>query len=212
MNRSITAEIKSRSSSRTEPVYIIDISVSGIRVNTAFELPDDVFTLDANLDGVAESLAGKRLKLGLKAVWTRPLSGGSWVSGLELIEATTTNLDVLSDLIAFSAGPGGRRQFRLAQIMKVKLSSPSGLKWKTATCLDLSTRGLCVIIDSYLGRGDKLATRLCLPGFSDVQALAEVAWNREYFGRDMALGLRFTEISETAATTLQAFIDQQATK
>ncbi len=209
LNRSIEAEICSAHETRAEPIYILDISVGGLRLNTPNPLPE-AFTLQADLTGVAQTLEGRKLCLGLRRVWSRPLSGGSWVSGLELMNATASNLDTLSELISLSSGPGGRRQFRLARIQKVKLSSPSGQKWKTATCLDLSTRGLCIIIDSYLAQGHQLAVKLSPPGFSDILALAEVIWNREYFGRDMAVGLRFTDISDSAAETSQAFIDKEA--
>lgn len=209
LNRSIPAEICSPAGTRSEAVYIIDASVGGLRLNTANPLPES-FTLQADLTGVARTLEGRRLALGLRTAWSRPLSGGSWVSGLELVNATASNLDTLSELLALSSGPGGRRQFRLARIQKVKLSSPSGQKWRTATCLDLSTRGLCIIIDGYLAQGHQMAVRFSFKGFPDVLAMAKVVWSREYFGRDMAVGLRFTEISESAAETLQAFIDQQA--
>lgn len=210
LNRSIEAELVCHQQTVTEHLYIIDLSVAGIRLNSTNPLPDSYFTLDASLTGVAERLEGRRLKLGLKKIWSQFLSGGTWVSGLELVEATACNLEVLSELLSFSSGPGGRGQFRLAQIQKVKFSSPSGLKWRTATCIDLSSRGLCVIIDGYLARGDVLAIRLSPPRGPDIQALAEVAWNREYFGRDMAVGLKFTEISESAARALQSYIDQEA--
>lgn len=209
LNRILAAELQAVPGADPEPLslFLVDISLSGMRINTDRELPEDApFYLRIPLEGLGQTLPGD-LALSCRVAWKKGLVGGTWVHGLEFLP--DENQSHIEDLLRSCTSETGRRRFRLNRLLPISLQLEADGPWKELYASDLSAGGMCAQLGQKLERHHAVAVRVHLEfDLPTVELKARVAWTGEQPHGRVETGLEFLEVDEYATMTIDRYIDR----
>ena len=213
LNRILTAELISAPGADPEPIslFLVDISLSGMRVNTDRELPDSTGdqSLRIPLTGLGQTLPGD-LAVNFRVAWKKSLVGGTWVHGLEFqLDDFNSARPTIEELLRSCTSETGRRRFRLNRLLPISLQLEADGPWKELYASDLSAGGLCAQLGQKLERHHPVAVRVHLEfDLPTVELQARVAWTGAQPHGRVETGLEFLEVDEYAAQTIDRYIDR----
>lgn len=183
-------------------LYLVDISERGMRVNVDRCFPED------HPVRLRFSLVDLQFEAQVHPIWQKFLTGGTWTVGLEVRDENVAATDVMRSIMeVFSAG-GRRIRFRLRQVLTVTMQRASDERWYSVTTLDISPGGLKVRWDEPLEEGEIVHVKIFPEDLPDVEAHAQVMWQRDIGPERFEFGLKFTDITEAGATSIQRYIDR----
>lgn len=211
LNRILAAELQIVPGADPEPLnlFLVDLSLSGMRINTDRELPDDSpFYLRIPLEGLGQTLPGD-LALACRVAWKKGLVGGTWVHGLEFLQDDLQARPTIEDLLRSCTSETGRRRFRLNRLLPISLQLDPEGPWKELYASDLSTGGMCAQLGQKLERHHPVSVRVHLEfDLPTVELQARVAWTGEQPHGRVETGLEFLDVDEYVSLTIDRYIDR----
>ena len=212
LNRILTAELECSPGSDPEPIsmFLVDISLSGMRINTDRELPDSEapLWLRIPLTGLGQTLPGD-LRVSFRVAWKKGLVGGTWVHGLEFLADDISSRPTIEELLRTCTSETGRRRFRLNRLLPISLQLDPEGPWRELYASDLSAGGLCAQLGQRLERHHPVAVRVHLEfDLPTVELRARVAWTGEQPHGRVETGLEFLEVDDYVAQTIDRYIDR----
>jgi hypothetical protein len=212
INRLIRATL-TRPGAATEGLYLylVDLSQGGLRVNSDQPFPEDVpvelhFGLDA-FSPDPES-PGAAFQAQVRRVWHKPLLGGTWVTGLALVDPSEQTQQLVGNLLQSFSPEARRTRFRLRRPIEVALRTNAESAWLNALTLDLSPTSLTVRIYQELAAGDPVDVMILLgDAYPRLQGPAQVVRAEQVKPKRYQAELRLHEWPAEHVQVLLGYID-----
>jgi c-di-GMP-binding flagellar brake protein YcgR len=212
LNKLISTELDSNGETRSLYLHLVDISDGGLRVNGDVEFPlEGPFDLKVATEAFGPEVSSLYSEIRLKCVvaWQKRLLGGMFVSGLRFTDLSDEARDAIRSILKICSPDGRRLRFRLNRVLGVGIGLDDETRWLYPLALDLSVEGMRVRIDEQLQTGQKFPLQIFLEfDLPTVQMQAEVVWREEIGPSRYQIGLRFSELNEDNAKTIQDYIDR----
>jgi c-di-GMP-binding flagellar brake protein YcgR len=212
LNKLISTELEQGDDSRSLYLHLVDISDGGLRVNGDVEFPTEgKFHLKMATDAFGPEVSSQFPEIRLQCVvaWQKRLLGGMFVSGLKFTELSSESREAVRTILKICSPDGRRLRFRLNRVLGVGIGLDQETRWLYPLALDLSVEGMRVRLDEPLQTGEKFPLQIFLEfDLPTVHMQAEVVWREEIGPSRYQIGLRFSELNEENARTIQDYIDR----
>ncbi len=185
-------------------IYIMDMSLGGMRITTDFNLPlDDPFHLEVRLD-VPTPLETKA-----EVRWKKKLLGGTYMMGIKFLELSDKALQVIRDFMDRHSPDGKRKAFRLDRVLAVQMNVEGEREKFYTLTMDLSPQGMRITNPFPLPENKNMEIKLMLD-FEDrpVNIKAQVRWQKKTSYDRYMIGMEFIEISDEDARRINRYIDR----
>jgi c-di-GMP-binding flagellar brake protein YcgR len=212
LNKLISTELVNEGEVKPMYLHLVDISDGGLRVNGDVEFPTGTtFSLRMATDAFGAEVASEfpQIELQCEIAWQKRLLGGMFVSGIKFVELNDTARDAVKTILKICSPDGRRLRFRLNRVLGVGIGLDQETRWLYPLALDLSVEGMRVRLDEPLQTGEKFPLQIFLEfDLPTVHMQAEVVWREEIGNSRYQIGLRFSELDEDSARTIQDYIDR----
>jgi len=185
-------------------LYIINISVGGMRVTCDMDMPlNYVFHLNLAIDSSAP------LDTNIKVIWKKDLFGGTKIMGIKFVNPSEkTNRAILEFMERYSE-EGKRRAFRLDRVLPVELEIEKQTEKFNTLTMDLSTVGMKISNPFPLPFDKKISLKLMLDfEESPVYLGAKVVWQKETTYDQYVVGIEFVGIRDEDKGRINLYIDR----
>jgi c-di-GMP-binding flagellar brake protein YcgR len=193
-------------------LHLVDISDGGMRVNGDIELSENqLFEMTLQTEAFGQEIASEfaEMLVTCRVVWQKRLLGGMFVSGLQFVDIKAETDAALRRILEICSPEGRRLRFRLNRVLGVGIGLDEETRWLYPLALDLSVEGMRVRLDEPLKVGDKFPLQIFLEfDLPTVQTEAEVVWKEEIGPSRYQIGLRFHNLNEESAGSIQSYIDR----
>jgi c-di-GMP-binding flagellar brake protein YcgR len=193
-------------------LHLVDISDGGMRVNGDIELSENqLFEMTLQTEAFGQEIASEfaEMIVTCRVVWQKRLLGGMFVSGLQFVNIKPETDAALKRILEICSPEGRRLRFRLNRVLGVGIGLDEETRWLYPLALDLSVEGMRVRLDEPLKVGDKFPLQIFLEfDLPTVQTEAEVVWKEEIGPSRYQIGLRFHNLNEESAGSIQSYIDR----
>ena len=210
VNKLVHASLKVDSVESKTFLYLVDISLGGLRANLDRALAKDSlveFTLPLRpyLNEEVE------LQALCRVAWNRELLGGTFVHGLEFQQLQEESANLVARMLHAFSPEGKRKRFRLPGLLNVAYHQDGA--WKSWVARDISPQGLGLQMPEPLELEERLPFRIFLEDrgkYDPVEVVGRVSYLVEFDDEEFRLGVEFVEPTDEAARRIQDYIDRNS--
>lgn len=182
-------------------IYIVDLSLHGMKITTDFSFPEGEVPLRILLD--------KPVEMRVQSAWQRELYGGMYTVGLKFLDEEGSA--PIQRLVQKYHPENKRKSLRLNKLLTVEMKIDSQSRKFQAFTIDISTQGMKITNDFPLPTEKTVEFLLHLePNFPPVLVTTRVVWQKPTSLETHAIGLEFVNPDDQAVLRITRFIEEMS--
>ncbi|MCA9780530.1 MAG: PilZ domain-containing protein [Candidatus Eremiobacteraeota bacterium] len=210
VNKLVYASLEVDSVESKTFLYLVDISLGGLRANLDRALAKDS-VVEFSLPLRPYLNEEVELQALCRVAWNRELLGGTFVHGFEFQQLQEEAASLVERLFHAFSPEGKRKRFRLPSLLNVAYHQDGA--WKSWVARDISPQGLGLQMPEPLELEECLPFRIFLEDrgkYEPVEVVGRVSYLVEFDDDEFRLGVEFVEPTDEAARRIQDYIDRNS--
>jgi hypothetical protein len=208
INKLVHATVRANGDEFLTFLYLVDISVGGMRANLDRPLePETTVGLDLPVGPyLSEDVS---LNVSCRVVWRRNIPGGTYVHGFEFQDPTPEQEALISQLFRAFTPEGMRERYRLDQVLNIAFEREGA--WIPRNACDISPEGLGLQMKEPLPQDQVIRFLLYLQDHDRLDATevkGQVTYTAEFDDGLYRIGVQFVDLEDDIARRIRAYIDR----
>ena len=211
-NKLVTADLKFQQEeqeiSYQENIFLVDLSLGGMRITAPQDWNiEEIFRLTIPLQSLSAHYP-ENLEVDCQIRWRKESGGDTFVYGLQFIDPSEADTEVLQTILASLDEEGGRQHFRLSCVLAVDVDLGTG-QHLPMTMRDVSLGGFKIRHKLELPSEESFSIVLNLDRYK-LECLARVRWEKSLDLGVKEFGCSFEDLDFEQLSRLSRFIVDKA--